>query len=232
MTSPLSPNARQLNPGSHVLTTLSKAARSVRLLPLMLVAVAAMLFTPAVQAGNGPDTWTGGTGQTWNAAGNWSGTNTPPITGDSLIFGAPGGGGTILTNDLTSAAFNIAGITFNSSANGSAYVISGNAFALTGNITNSSTSLQTINDAFSMTATQTFTTTTGGGDLAFGGVISGAGGVTTAGTGVLTLSGANTYSGTTSITGGTLSTASIVVSAGASGLGNAATRSPSAAQAS
>ncbi len=58
----------------------------------------------------------------------------------------------------------------------------GDAFNLTGGVTNSGTNLETINDAFSMTAVRTFTTTTGGGNITVGGNISGTGGgITTAG---------------------------------------------------
>ena len=55
-----------------------------------------------------------------------------------------------------------------------------------------------------MAATQTFTTTTGGGNLTFGGIISGAGGLITTGTGTTTLTKANTFTGGTTVNGGTL----------------------------
>ncbi len=131
-----------------------------------------------------------------------------------MIFGAAGTSGLDLDNDLTSSAFNIAGITFSSGA--AAFVIgdgttntysgagAGNAFALTGGITNSGTNLETINNPFSIAATQTFTTTAGGGNLTFGGAISGAGGITAAGAGTVTLAGADTYGGTTAVNAGTL----------------------------
>ncbi len=131
-----------------------------------------------------------------------------------MIFGAAGTSGLDLDNDLTSSAFNIAGITFSSGA--AAFVIgdgttntysgagAGNAFALTGGITNSGTNLETINNPFSIAATQTFTTTAGGGNLTFGGAISGVGGITAAGAGTVTLAGADTYGGTTTLNSGTL----------------------------
>jgi autotransporter-associated beta strand protein len=159
----------------------------------------------------GVDTWTGAS-NTFSTGGNWSGTNTPPVSGDSLVFGAAGAGGVLLNDNLTSGLFSVAGITFNSGAGG--YVIGngtttanmGNTFVLTGAVTNNSTNVQTINNAFSLTAVQTFTTTAGGGNITLGGNLSGTGGgVNVAGGGTLTLSGANTYTGGTTIaSGGTL----------------------------
>jgi autotransporter-associated beta strand protein len=157
---------------------------------------------------NGPDIWTGAS-NTFSTAGNWTGTNAPPVSGDSLVFGAAGAGGFFLNNDLTSASFNVAGITFNSSA--FSYIIgdggstgnAGNTFVLTGGVTNNSTNVQTINNAFSVTAVQTFTTTAGGGDIVLGGNLSGAGGgINVTGGGTLTLTGANTYTGNTTIASG------------------------------
>ncbi len=59
-------------------------------------------------------------------------------------------------------------------------------------------------------------------DSTYSGVLSGSGSLTKTGTGVLTLSGANTYTGTTTIIDGAISASNIVVSDGASNLGNAA----------
>jgi len=167
--------------------------------------LAAGLLVTAGLALSGPDasaadTWTGATSANW-ADSNWSGGNNPPVGGDVLIFtSATGAGGTALNDNL--ASFNVAGITFNSGA--AAFTVGGNAFNLTGGVTNSSTSLETINDPFSLAAAQTFTTTTGGGNLVLGGNLSGAGNLTVAGSGVVTLSGANSYLGATTNNGGTL----------------------------
>ena len=186
---------------------------------LLAVGGGLTLSSQPVQAAS--DTWNlAGTTIIWSDSNNWAGTNTPPtpLSGDSLVFATSGAGGVNLNNNLTTSSFNLGGITFNSGA--SAFVISGSAFALSGGVTNNGTNLETINDPFSMSAVQTFTTNAGGGNLALGGSISGAGGIIAAGTGILTLSSSNTYTGATSVTSGTLSVSSIITS-GSSSLGNA-----------
>ncbi len=179
----------------------------------LAVAALAGLFVLALPGGKAvaaTETWSGGN-VFWNTSSDWTGTNLPPLSGDSLVFGAAGAGGLYLNNNLTSSAFNIAGITFNAGAgayiigDGSSNANAGNAFALTGNLTNNSTSLQTINNPFSMTAVRTFTTTAGGGDITLGGNISGAaGGIIKAGLGTVTLAGSNSYTGTTTVNLGML----------------------------
>lgn len=127
---------------------------------------------------------------------NWTtGTMTPGAAtgtiaaGDALYFGAS----TITTlNDNEAAGFSLAGLTFNAGA--SAYTIGGNAITLTGGITNSSSVLQTINDALTIAPTTAFTTTTG--NLTLGGNITGTAlsGVTLAtGGGTVTLGGTNSF---------------------------------------
>jgi hypothetical protein len=170
---------------------------------------AALLFVgEAAQAqSNGPDTWTGATDNTW-AGSNWTGSNNPPISGDSLVFGAAGAGGTTLTDNLmTPATFTVAGITFNTGA--AAFTLNPatagtNGFTLTTGITNNGTSLETINDLIALSGTDTFTTTAGGGNITLGGVVSGSGNLTATGTGTQTLTGTNSYSGGTSVNGGKL----------------------------
>lgn len=116
------------------------------------------------------ETWTGATSN-WNTAGNWTGTNLPPASGDSLVFGAAGSGGTALNNDLTSASFNVTGITFNTGA--AAFTIGGNPFSLTGGITNNAAA-ETINCPITLGGNQSFNNTVAG-TLTLGGAISGTG---------------------------------------------------------
>ena len=158
-------------------------------------------FAPSALAAT--QTWTGTTDANWATGSvNWSGTS--PSSGDSLVFtSATGAGGlTLVDNLMTPATYNVAGITFNAGA--AAFVINPgtagvNGFTLTGNVTNSSTSLQTINDAIALSGTNTFSLTTGGGNITLGGAIGGTGALKTSGTGILTLSGSNSYSGVTTI---------------------------------
>ena len=170
-----------------------------------LLAGAAIL--PRAQAAS--DAWTTGsgdgtgnfTGQNWTTGSTTGGAATGTIaSGDSLYFDTSG---VTTLNENETAGFSIGSFTFNSDA--SAYTITGNSFALgTAGITNSSANLQTINDAFTMAATDIFTTTANGGNLALGGAISGAGGFTAAGSGTTTLSSALSYTGATTVAAGTL----------------------------
>lgn len=181
------------------------------------LALAAVCLPYAASAANGSDTWLGNSGVNWSTAANWTSTsaNKPPIGGDSLIFGAAGGSGGSLNNDITAnTAFNA--VTFNSGA--SAFALSGNAINLAGNISDNAVNVETISLPMAMTATHTYIVTNGG-NLVVGGVVSGSGfgitinkttavgNVTTPfNTGTLTLSGSsvNTYTGPTIVNGGTL----------------------------
>lgn len=121
----------------------------------------------------------------------WS-INTVPVAGgsytvlsnDALFFGSSTT--TTLNNDLSGASFG--NITFNAGA--SAFTIGGNSFTLNGNITNSSSNLQTINNAMTAAA-RTFTGGTSG--LTLGGAITATNALTYAG--VVNLTGATTING-------------------------------------
>ena len=193
--------------------------RSLRCLFTGMVALTALTGSSALAA---VATYNG-TSTTFSTAFTGGSAAGEPATGDSLLFGS-GTAGTTLTDDLlTPGAYSLAGITFSSSA--LAYTIAPatagtNGFTLASGgtgITNNSTNLETINDLITLSGVQTFTTTTGGGNITLGGVVSGTGsGITTAGSGTLTLSAANTFTGLTTIASGTTLVASNAGSLGTS----------------
>jgi autotransporter-associated beta strand protein len=135
----------------------------------------------------------------WSTKQNWAGNTAPTGAGHDLIFS--GSSRLANTNDTLTS---VNSITFDGTAG--AFILSGaSVLTLTGNITNSSTSLQTISMALGLNATVTVTSTgTTPGNTAIGGQVSGTGGITKTGTNSLILTGANIYSGTTTITTGTL----------------------------
>jgi fibronectin-binding autotransporter adhesin len=139
----------------------------------------------------------GGADNNWTTAANWD-FDLAPVAGDDLQFA--GSTRTSPNNDFT-AATSFASITFNSGA--SAFTLGGNGITLAGAVTNSGTALHTVNLALALAGTRTMDAASG--DLALGGVVSGAGGVTKAGSNVLTLSGGSIYTGITTISGGILS---------------------------
>ncbi|MDY0168320.1 MAG: autotransporter-associated beta strand repeat-containing protein [Thermoguttaceae bacterium] len=158
----------------------------------------AVLLTVSAAARADDRTWTGGGGDNrWTTAANWFNT-AAPVAGDALFFG----GTTRLTpsNDVA-ADTSFAGITFNSGAG--AFVLSGNRITLGGNVTNNSTSVQTVQLDMILDSTRTVA---GSGSMTLQGALSGDGGLTKTGSGILTLSGssANTYTGPTNVSGGTL----------------------------
>jgi hypothetical protein len=132
-------------------------------------------------------TWLGNTDANFSTLANWSTGATPNL--NTPIFGAAGSSGTALNNDISSATYG--GITFNSGA--SAFTISGNSFSLTGNLTNNSSSLQTINTGFALGGTaRTFVGGTGG--LSLGGTITSSNAILTT-TGAIALTGSTTVDG-------------------------------------
>lgn len=171
----------------------------MRTYPLILAALFTVSLMPefSLRADN---TWDGGGASgSWSDLNNW-GSDTTPVSPTALIFG--GTSQLTNTNDLFTAGTQFNGITFNSDAG--AFVIGGNAITLGGNIVNNSTSLQTINTNMATTAVRTVTLTTGGGNVALGGDISGTGGGITVGvvsnlSGTITLSGNNSYTGDTTL---------------------------------
>jgi len=112
-------------------------------------------------------------------------------------------------------------VTFSAGASGFTMANPGNTITTNGGNLNITTTggASTIGKLTTGVGTVTFNI---GGTATASGVISNSGGIVKSGSGTLTLSGANTYTGTTTVTGGTLSAGNIVVSAGSSNLGNAA----------
>lgn len=175
--------------------------RARRLIAVAAAASAALVLRRSARAA--ADTWVGNTSNDWNAA-NWtdSGGGNTVSSGDSLFFAGNGSSGTTLTDTLA-GGFSIGNITFTAIA--PAYTQGGNAFNLTGSITNNSTSLETINNGISLPAVETISTI-GGGNITLGGNISGAsGGLTIAGPATVLLSGIDSYNGNTTVNAGTLS---------------------------
>ena len=129
--------------------------------------------------------------------------------------------GSTRTTPNNGAAWSVAGITFNSGAD--AFSLGGSGLTVgSGGITNNSSSLQTIANAVTLGAAQTWFATSGnlnvaavdnggftlttevaaGKVMAFTDVLSGSGDLVKTGNGILALSQTNTYSGGTTISGG------------------------------
>ncbi|MES2657042.1 MAG: autotransporter-associated beta strand repeat-containing protein [Verrucomicrobiota bacterium] len=169
------------------------ASFPTRLILSFGLAVAGLAFQSAQAA-----IWSGGGADAnWSTALNWDVALADSFS-TSLVFA--GSAQTTNTNDLTGGT--ATSITFNSGAD--AFVLGGTSIALGGNITNSSTSLQTINLPMTTSVSNTVTTAASGGDITLGGVIGGNGNITKAGSGTLIVSGANTYTGNTIVSAGIL----------------------------
>jgi autotransporter-associated beta strand protein len=162
-------------------------------LPLLTL----FIVLPGIIAQADTHTWNGGgSDNNWNTAANWGGT--APTGGDSLIFT---GTNRLAPNNNFTAGTTFSNITLDSSAG--PFTLSGNSFALTGEILNNSTNLQTLGLGFSPTSTGIVNTATA--NITINGVISGTGTLFKRGDRKLTLSGTNTYSVGTILAGGTLS---------------------------
>src|SRR5580692_10450004 len=117
------------------------AIKSLRII-LLAAGLIGSAALPAFAA-NGTDLWTGNAGDNnWATAGNWTGVNAPPITGDAPAFGAQGNGGLTLNNNIA-AATSFLGLTFNAGA--PSFSLNGNSITTTGGIVDYSTNVETIN---------------------------------------------------------------------------------------
>jgi fibronectin-binding autotransporter adhesin len=150
-------------------------------------------------------TWTGGGGNAnFSTSGNWSNCGgSAPGTGDNLIFDATA---TSLTpnNDMTGASF--ANVSFTGSFSSAGFTVSGNAFTITGGVTDNSTGTwtHTFSAPVTFSGSQSISGThaTGGGpSLAFSGVVTITGGTLTINTIPVTFSGALSGSGGLTLSG-------------------------------
>src|SRR5215208_4239511 len=107
----------------------------------------------------------GGALNTWSNGANWN-ADTVPAFGDSLIF--DGTSGLANVNDFTADVSLYNGITFNATAG--AFVLGGNAITLTGNLTDNSATVQTINLDLALASSPTMRVADGG-NLILGGVV-------------------------------------------------------------
>jgi autotransporter-associated beta strand protein len=162
---------------------------------ILAISAAAILMAPVSAA---TFIWDGGgADNNWMTGPNWVG-DVAPAANDAVTFDGP----TRLTpNNNYPAATLFGGIGFGAGAG--LFIVSGNQITLSGGIISSSGTVQTINAAIELPATQTVNVV-GGGTVTIGGVISGAGGVIKNGDGALNLTSGNTYTGDTILDGGTV----------------------------
>jgi autotransporter-associated beta strand protein len=155
--------------------------------------------------------WDGGAAPDGNwSAGNWTGT--APVDSFDAAFQFAGSTNLLTTNDLTGGT--ATGVEFSSGAG--MFNLSGNSLTLGGNITNNSSSLQTINLDMVLDETRTVLTFDGS-DITINGNLNGTGGLTKGNNyGTLTLTGDNTFTGPVWIQRGALSVRSLNRVAGGS----------------
>jgi len=166
-----------------------------------------------------PCKWTVGSGR-WSTANNWGGI--VPVAGNYLLFSGPGG---VVTNNLaalTTGTGRVYSLLYATNATGS-YTNLGSPISLVAGLTNFSTYPQTVSNAITLLAPQSFSTTnaplicfgniTNGGfrlwvnaptNIILNGSMSGTGGLSKSGGGALTLNAASSYIGPTTNLAGLL----------------------------
>ena len=156
-----------------------------------------LLSVWAAQVTRAANIWDGGGAPdgNWGTVANWD-DDALPVFPVAINFA----GTTQLATNNDQTGITVNGITFDAGAG--AFTLSGNSVLLGGNVTNNSSSLQTIGLPLDLTAARTFSAASG--DIAVTAAINGAFGITKNGAGSLTLSGSNGNTGTTVIGAGTL----------------------------
>ncbi len=157
--------------------------------------------TPAYFAVNNftyaaPAAWSGSSAGTWSNPANWGGTAL--AASQAIAFG--GTSPTVTTNDIAPGTV-FSSLAFETSA--AAFTLSGNSIQLAGDLTNSSTSEQTVNMNVGFVPGGG-AMETDGGDIRIAGNITGSSPLTKSGSATLILSGTNSYTGGTVVADGTL----------------------------
>ncbi len=161
-----------------------------------VIVVAWVILGAALSSRAADRTWTGGGGDSkWSTPGNWGGT--APVANDTLFF--EGSLKAVNTNDLPEDT-SFAGIVFKSGA--AAFTLAGKRLTLTGNVTNLSTSAQTVNLPVILTGTPVFYASNGA--ITVNGALSGTGGLWKDGSKDLKLTASNSYDGVTTVSNGML----------------------------
>ena len=137
-------------------------------------------------------TWTGAIDGTFSNGGNWTGCDNSavPENGDSLVFDVSASANAP-TNDMSSMSF--ANITFSGTGT-TPITVSGNAFTITGDVTDSSNQDNTVGNNLTFTGTSTFNISSGAA-LALTGTIGGSGSLVKSGAGAVNTQGAFNLTG-------------------------------------
>lgn len=147
-------------------------------------------------------TWTAAVDNTFSNGGNWSGCDNAgvPENGDSLVIDIAAGAATV-NNDMVGMSFN--NVTF-SGTSATGKTIIGNAFTITGNVTNSSNQTGIINNNVTFTGSTTLDAASAPATLTFNGTTSGSGSLTKVGSGSVFFEGAFNLTGSVTVNVGSL----------------------------
>lgn len=173
---------------------------------LAVTPMATLLMPTVAHAAVDTCTWTGAVDSTFSNGGNWSVCDNAgvPESGDSLIFPVTAAN-LLANNDLVGATFN--DITFNgTSGGGQGYGITGNAFTLSGDITDSSDQDNSIDNDITISSPTIITVTAVDGNLELAGALTGSGAVTKEGDGTVSFLTTLALTGAIVVNAGTLTT--------------------------